>query len=444
MTQENDKPQQQSLAQRIDERVEGQQALAQMLVRTDEAGNKALVIPAELSAKYNVLAPTAVLTQQARMFQPGFTVVTLDVATDFYTMDKMNRAPGNLSDADVAFLDRVARAHGIDKNWNGAATNKWPKTVSILKGGLRKLQDAGAVRFGLPGEGGVDAKEQVVVTLRFGDKERTFNSRAFFYKAVGAARRADGTLKTYVAESEWDPDIAALEAQMAAEKDTYADTDLKKLNKAADHFIKSFKFRRAMAKSKAHNQIIRDALAIPQKLEPFDAAKPFFIVSYDFTPDEGTSNELLGAMYGIEMPQQEAAAPATVEVESIPDDVGVDAEVPDDVLEAEYEIIEHDDAGTVSVDRSTGEFSVCEPEVVEAEIVDEELEHMSTLGAQKLKGTNMKGSTIAEVWEAKGVEWFDAACAMWANGGREQHPELADDLNAIIEYRGLRKKRESA
>ena len=468
------------LAVRAEQRVTASTELSKMLMHTDDSGKMMLVIPQELSRKFNVLAPSAVMAQEITMFRPGFQVIQLDVLTDFYTMDKVKR-PGKPEEAgytpeQIAYLDRIEAAHLLDKK----GERFWPTNVSINKIGLRKL--SGSITFGLPGEGGTDGKKSaIILSDKSGNNTVTIQAAPFYYTAVGAVRRSDGTLKTFKAESEWDPDGAALEAMGGFNGDA--------LWKVQAEYLKSFKFRRPMAKSKAQNAIVRDAFAIKAKYDPFEAEKPFFVVSYDFTPDGSIESQgIVAAMYGVEMSPTEAlygAAPAEI---IVPEDDGVDAnaDVPDEVLEPKAEVVDNgelphppvpsddgpdDEYAEYEIEQPTGPNAGAVVNTKTGEVVkdapkpDPQADHRETpLKAEgplsederatylvlldtklevtpaSVKGHSVRGMTIGEVLGEDSIAWFERAVPGLEGVREKLDAKMIDELQSLTEFLALAHK----
>jgi hypothetical protein len=78
------------------------------------------------------------------------------------------------------------------------------------------------------------------------------------------------------AEKEWHPQLEALQKEADAKTKDKAWV-------AKKEFLRSLEFRSMMTKAKAQNAVMRSAYGIKQKFTPQEAAKPFFVVSYNFT-----------------------------------------------------------------------------------------------------------------------------------------------------------------
>ena len=326
MTEQTTAPEQQnSLATRS---MEQRNALEKALVVKDANGQTALVIPPELSKKYNVLAPAAVLTQADPYFRPSFTIVQLDPnpdAGDFYKMTGANK-------------DKLA----------------------MSKDAILKIANAGGIDFS--GDlGGAETGEPIGVYL-FGTK--VMEARRFSYTAIGRFRKSDGTLAAMRAEKEWIPQREALEIEAEASAKSFLKTDADRLAYAKKEMLRNMEFRSMMCKAKAQNAVMRSAYGIKQKFTPAEAAKPFFVVSYNFTAGDD-SNALaivaslvgadIGNLYGTEAPA-----------------------LPDAPMLAQA--VTTEDGDTVTVDVETGEFEAePEPEPEDAgtpEVVDDDTPDM--------------------------------------------------------------------
>ncbi len=217
-----------------------------LVVRNDD-GSTALVIPTELRDKYNVLAPSAVLTQADPHFVPAFSIVQLDPdpnGAHFYGMTGANKGK-----------------------------------VAMNKDGIQQIANVAGIDFSLD-PGGREHGDPVDVYL-LGSK--VMSIRAYKYTALGRYRKSDGTYVAAKAEREWIPQREALEIEMEASGKSFLKTDAEKLQYAKKEFLRNLEFRSMMAKSKAQNAVMRAAFGIQQKYTPQQAAKPFFIISYNFS-----------------------------------------------------------------------------------------------------------------------------------------------------------------
>lgn len=255
--------------------VEQRAALERALVTHGEDGQTVLAIPPQLREQYNVLAPAAVLAQQDPYFRPSFTIVTLDPRPDggdFYAMSGANKGK-----------------------------------LAMSKDGIIKIANAGGIDFS--GDlGGREDGEMIPVYL-FGQK--VMEVKKYVYVAIGKYRKSDGTLAAMRAEKEWLPQKEALEIETEASGKDWLKTDADRLAYAKKEFLRSLDFRSMMTKAKAQNAVMRTAYGIKQKFLPAEAAKPFFVVSYNFTAGTDPQSlaivaSLVGAdvenLYGIEKP----------------------------------------------------------------------------------------------------------------------------------------------
>lgn len=304
----------QSLAKtRADER----KSLENALVVRNGDGSTELVIPPELRDKYNVLGPLAVLTQADPHFVPAFSVVQLDPdpnGAHFYPMTGANKGK-----------------------------------LAMTKDAIQQIANVAGIDFSLD-PGGREHGDPVDVYL-FGSK--VMSIRAYKYTAIGRYRKSDGTHAAARAEREWIPQREALEIEMEASGKPFLKTDPEKLQYAKKEFLRNLEFRSMMAKSKAQNAVMRAAFGIRQKYTPQQAAKPFFIISYNFSAGTDPAAlavvaSLVGAdisnLYGsADAPQ--AALPESATVIDI-DDLPAQDEAPEDAGEAEViDVDAEDDEG---------------------------------------------------------------------------------------------------
>lgn len=214
--------------------------LENALVVHGDDGSVTLAIPPELSQKYNVLAPAAVLRQADPYFRPSFTVIQLDPKPgngDFYEMTGANKGK-----------------------------------VAMTKDAILKIANAGGIDFSQD-PGGKESGDPMPVFV-FG--EHVMDARLYTYTALGRFRKSDGTTAAMKAEKEWHPQLEALQKEADAKTKDKAWV-------AKKEFLRSLEFRSMMTKAKAQNAVMRSAYGIKQKFTPQEAAKPFFVVSYNFT-----------------------------------------------------------------------------------------------------------------------------------------------------------------
>jgi len=298
--------------------------LEDMIVSRDDKGRTALDLSHISREKYNVLAPTATLMQEDPYFKPGFVVVNLDPSPDgphFYVIE-----------------------------YSGYGENRKPKLLAPTKVGLTTLASAAGIEFDARSGG---QEEGEPVTIDFGDG-RTTTKRAYVYRAIGRIRRSDGTFATKTGEGEWDPERELLSIEVAVGSLTKYQSKEPKYPVGTPAYYaeirrrfveQSWAFRRPMTKSKAQNQVLREFLNLPQKFTPAEAAKPFFIVAYNFSP--GDSPEMLNvvaqlaggaadSMFGPKESLPAAEAPSAPEAD---EDAPLPVGQAEDVSDAEYEIV---------------------------------------------------------------------------------------------------------
>lgn len=344
--------------------IQDREALTNAIVHTDAQGHTVLAIPPVLHQKFNVLAPTAVIAQEDPYFRPSFTVVQADprpapAGADFYTLQ------GKLAPTKV-LLQKLGDAAGI----------VWDADKS----------------FGTKG----DPEE---VTLPSG---ATIRTQSYTYHAVGYIRKSDGTKKVLTADEEWQPAVALFESKNDKE------------------FIFSLKKRAQMIRSKAMNGVLRQALSISQSYTTADAAKPFFVVSHNWSPDSsdpataGIIASLLGAdrdaLYGARpaLPE-ESFTLGNVDVEVIPfDEPAEDAAWPEEV------------------DTLTGEVIDDESAEIIAEVG---MERRTELGSYVLTTGDYKGKTLAQVWDDD-PEWF-GKIRTWRDAQKVMTPPQRKTMVAV-------------
>jgi len=297
--------------------MEQRQALEKALVQTDDRGYTQIVIPPEFRQKYNVLAPAAALIQQDPYFRPGFIVIQSTPDKDFYEMTGANS--GKLAMRKEA-IARIANAGGVDFS-----------------------RDPGGSEFG----------DMIPVYLF---EKKVLEVKAYKYRALGTLRRSDGTTISGPAEKEWIPQQQALEIEMQASRrqgDAAA-----KLEWAKKEFLRSLEFRSMMTKSKAQSAVTRYFYGIEQKFSKADAAKPFLVVTYNFTAgDDPNALSIVASLVGADIGNLYGTdAPPLTDAPMLAQ--GVTTE----------------DGATVTVDVETGEYEP-EPEPEDAgtpEVIDEE------------------------------------------------------------------------
>jgi len=348
--------------------------LEAQIVQHDSKGHVTLAISPNMAATMNVLAPTAIIAQEDPFFRPGFTVVTLDPdktnGADFYEMK-----------------------------------GKWAPT----KVGLQKLGDAAGVTFDPDKSHGIKGAVEEV-TLKSGAKVRV---DSYTYHAVGYVRRSDGTLKTLTADEEWQPWIAQTECKDDKE------------------FIFSARKRAQMIRSKAMNGVLRQALSIKQAYTAAEAARPFFVVGYNWSPDVSDPNtakiiaSLVGAdtaaLYGPPEAQPALPEPDFIDAE---DGEEIPFAAPDPTVDASQ------------ADADTGE--VVEGEVVEP-LTDAEMARMNTLGEYVLEVGDYRGHAMAAAY-AKDADYFQTVFD-WRServaGNKPIAPPTAKQIALMAEFVAL-------
>lgn len=118
------------------------------------------------------------------------------------------------------------------------------------------------------------------------------------YRATVTIRRSDGTVETVHREKVWVKDAERAEVEQAVTDSKFWEngqkTDRPKFDLPATpawkaevekRWLKELKDRYAKTESKAVLRAIRSALQIPHTFTPADAAKPFLVIGFNFTPD---------------------------------------------------------------------------------------------------------------------------------------------------------------
>jgi hypothetical protein len=360
--------------------VQARDSFASAIVQTDDKGRTVLAIPPELSKKANVLAPSAVLTQEQPFFRPGFTVVNLDPnpdGGDFYDLQ-------------------------------GA--------LAPTKQALQKLGDAAGISFDPDRSYGKEGSVETV-ELPTGRKVKVTN---YTYHAVGMVRKPDGTVKEMTADEEWQPQVALAELETSKDPKPW---------KVEKEFIFQAKKRAQIIRSKAMNGVLRQANpGLKQKYTAAEAARPFFVVSWSWSPDMEDENTgrivaaLVGAdtqaLYGpprdiapaLAMLDADIAGEAEV-IESEPDDDSTDA-IPD------FEVIE-----------------TAESEPSANKLKGKRLARLVELAGYRLAKSNYANETLLGVWHVD-PEWF-AELAKWAATCPKMVPSVLADVENSAEFAAL-------
>lgn len=214
-----------------------------------------LIIPKELRAKANVLAPIQAFQQADANWRPSLRVVELDPSPDgphFYKQQGGKVAPRKQA------LELLADAAGVVQ-----------------------------IRTTLMGRERVEVGAVVAET--------------FTHLAILRIRKSDGTLRTLEASRTYEPFAEYEEIKTSVGSGQYAktpgtpefDAELRK------RWLNEIKFAKAKNESKAINRAIRAAIQSPQTYSPADAAKPFVVVGWNLAPQDTASVQAaIAQLYG--------------------------------------------------------------------------------------------------------------------------------------------------
>lgn len=209
-------------------------------------GARIVAIPSAVREKCNVIDPVTSLVQADPNWSPRISVCELNPSKDgphFYS-----QAGGKLAPTKQA-LETLAKAAGI----------LYTRTARIARG---ELAD---------GEIG--------------------------YRATVGIRRSDGTVEEILREKVWVEEAERAEVEEAVTAARAYNNGQRTNNpkwvpdsdewKAEVHkrWLREMRDRYAKTESKAVLRAIRAALQIPHTFTPADAAKPFLVVGFNFTPD---------------------------------------------------------------------------------------------------------------------------------------------------------------
>lgn len=198
-------------------------------------GNRLVLIPSDVRQRVNVIDPVTSLVQADPNWTPRVNVVELNPDPDngphYY-----KQAGGKLAPTKQA-LEVLAKAAGI----LSTTTERMP----------RAELDEGEIG----------------------------------YRATVTIRRSDGTTEHVQREKVWVKEAERSEIEEAvrtARNKRWQHTDEQEIEK---RWLKELKDRYAKTESKAVLRAIRAALQMPHTFSPQDAAKPFLIIGFNFTPD---------------------------------------------------------------------------------------------------------------------------------------------------------------
>lgn len=210
------------------------------------SGMRVVVIPPEVRQNLNVIDPVSSFAQADPNWTPRISVVALDPAKSgdhFYEQANKKLAPTKQA------LEVLAKAAGI----------LYTRTSRIPRAELAEGERLG-------------------------------------YKATLGIRRSDGTVeevtrdKTFVEDAELEEIKDAVARATAWENGRNTGrprftSDAERAEETRKRWLKELKDAPAKTESKAVLRAIRAALQIPHTFSPADAAKPFLVIGFNFTPD---------------------------------------------------------------------------------------------------------------------------------------------------------------
>jgi hypothetical protein len=360
---------------------------AQAIMQTDAQGRTTLVIPPELSKKFNVLAASTVLTQEQPFFKPTFSIIALDPDTE-----------------------------------NGGDFYNLQGKLAPTKHALLQLADAAGVVFDRESHGESGPLETIELPTG-----RSVKVASYSFHAGGYIRMPDGTMKPLPpAVERFQPSLAFADIEINATKYGKKDGWQVKVEK---EFL--FQARKAsnLTRAKAMNSVMRDALPkLKQKYDAAEVNKSFLVVSWSWSPDMEDENTgrivaaLVGAdtqaLYGpprdiapaLAMLDADIAGEAEV-IESEPDDDSTDA-IPD------FEVIE-----------------TAESEPSANKLKGKRLARLVELAGYRLAKSNYANETLLGVWHVD-PEWF-AELAKWAATCPKMVPSVLADVENSAEFAAL-------
>lgn len=216
-----------------------QEAGVQIETSTD-GRYRAITFPPDLRDKFNLLLPTEEIVQADPNYTPTIRAVRLDP-------------------------DPVNGSHFYKQQGNRLAPTKQA---------LETLADTAGIRV---------AKTRLMTRSELD----SYPPGSIGYEATLILRRSDGTSKEITAHKVWDPEVERYriegEVADAAKKNNWVEAQAKAELRKRLLFEKTH--GGSKTESKALLRAIRSALQIPQGFTPQDAAKPFIVVGYSFTPD---------------------------------------------------------------------------------------------------------------------------------------------------------------
>jgi hypothetical protein len=177
-----------------------------------------------------------------------------------------------------------------------------------------------------------------------------------------------------------------------------------KLEWAKKEFLRSLEFRSMMTKSKAQSAVTRYFYGIEQKFSKADAAKPFLVVTYNFTAgDDPNALAIVASLVGADIGNLYGTdAPAFTDAPMLVEAVAADGDtVTVDVETGEYEAEpEPEDAGTPEVIDDTPDMfaGVDLSPVEEPEYLDQ-----ATAAQYRFPSGDFEGMTVGTLYHsAKG------------------------------------------
>lgn len=216
-------------------------ALAELGVRIGQepdTGMQVIVIPPEVRQACNVLMPVSSFAQADPNWTPSVHVVALNPdpqnGPHFYSNASWR---GRIAPTKQA-LELLAKAAGV----------LYTRTARVPRGELA-------------------------------------DGEAFAYRATIGIRRSDGTVEELVREKGYESEVEHQEIVDAVLRSDKYQTAEARNAEVRKRWLQEQKFAKAKTESKAVLRAIRAALQIPHQFTPADAAKPFVVVGFSFTPD---------------------------------------------------------------------------------------------------------------------------------------------------------------
>lgn len=201
-------------------------------IGADESGMRVVFLPDALRKNCNVVNPTTSFTQADANWTPGVSIVKLDVDRDTYPL------PGGKKGLSKQALETLSKAAGV----------LYTRTERV-------------------------PREE----LQIGE--------LWAYRATVGFRRSDGTIDEVTRERGFNAEAERGEIEDSVAKSDKFNTDEKRAAEIRKRWLAELKFGPAKTESKAINRALRAGLSIPTSVTATEAAKPFLVIGYNFTPD---------------------------------------------------------------------------------------------------------------------------------------------------------------